>query len=89
MPENVVVYSSDNCVPCEWVKKYLARKAVPFTVYNVSHDERALQELDKLGFKATPVTVINGQCFTGFNQKRIEEALVASGYLKPSQPASA
>lgn len=85
MAESITVYSSDNCVPCEWVKSYLTRKRVPFQVFNVSHDEKALLELGKLGFKATPVTVINGECFTGFNQKKLEGALIAAGCLKPGQ----
>ncbi|MSQ11470.1 MAG: glutaredoxin family protein [Dehalococcoidia bacterium] len=85
--ESVIVYSSDNCVPCEWVKKYLQRKGVPFTVFNVSHDQKALQELQELGFSGTPVTVIKGQTFTGFNQKKLEEALVAAGYLAKGEGA--
>jgi len=89
MADSVIVYSSDNCVPCEWVKGYLTRKAVPFEYLNVSHDEEALQALAKLGFKATPVTVINGECFTGFNQKKLEAALIAGGYIKPPQTAQA
>jgi glutaredoxin len=85
--DQVIVYSSDNCVPCEWVKGYLQRKQVPFQVFNVSHDEPAREALARLGYQGTPVTVIKGQCFTGFNQKKIEAALIEAGFLKPAPSA--
>ena len=81
MAEQVVVYSSHGCIPCEWVKKYLTTKGVAYTVRMVDEDEAALADLTKLGFHGTPVTVIDGQCFTGFNQKKIEVALISGGYI--------
>ena len=38
-------------------------------------DEAALDELQKLGWMTTPVTVIDGQIVVGFNTQKIEELL--------------
>ena len=81
MSEQIVVYSSHNCTPCEWVKKYLTSKGLAYAVRMVDEDEAAMADLTKLGFHGTPVTVISGQTFPGFNQKKIEAALVAGGYM--------
>lgn len=81
MPGQIVVYSSHGCIPCEWVKKYLTAKSVQYIVRMVDEDDAAMADLTKLGFYGTPVTVIDGQCFTGFNQKKIEAALIAGGYV--------
>lgn len=81
MSEHVVVYSSHGCIPCEWVKKYLTTKGIVYKVRMVDEDAAAMADLTKLGFHGTPVTVIDGQCFPGFNQKKIEAALIAGGHM--------
>lgn len=42
---------------------------------NILEDEQALEELQKLGFRATPVTVIDGEVIVGFDRGRIEQLL--------------
>ena len=88
MAEQIVVYSSHGCVPCEWVKKYLTTKKVDYIVRMVDEDPAAMADLTKMGFNGTPVTVIDGQTFTGFNQKRIEAALIAGGYISAPAPVA-
>ena len=46
-----------------------------FTERNIATDEAALDELQKLGWMTTPVTVIDGQIVVGFNVQKIEELL--------------
>jgi hypothetical protein len=42
---------------------------------NVQEDQQALKELLSLGFRSTPVTLIDGEAVAGFNQAKLEELL--------------
>ena len=46
-----------------------------FITKNVQEDPQAVEELLKLGFRATPVTVIDGEVIVGFDRGRIERLL--------------
>lgn len=60
---------------CGRVKEFLSQKGIAYTDRDVSQDEAALQELLKLGFAATPVTIIDGQSVVGFDRKKLEALL--------------
>ena len=61
------------------VKVYLSRKGVPFTERNVSTDREALSQLIGMGFRTTPVTVIDDEKVVGYSPAKLEAALVAAG----------
>ena len=42
---------------------------------NIRADPAALQELLALGYRSTPVTLIDGEAVVGFDQQRIEQLL--------------
>ncbi len=42
---------------------------------NVSEDEQAMKELLSLGFRSTPVTLVDGEAVTGFDQTKLEKLL--------------
>ena len=46
-----------------------------FTDKNIREDPAALEELVKLGYRATPVTVIDGEVVVGFDRGKIERLL--------------
>jgi hypothetical protein len=48
---------------------------VEFTAKNIRDDQQALEELLKLGLRATPVTVIDGEVIVGFDRGKIERLL--------------
>jgi glutaredoxin 3 len=48
---------------------------VEFTVKNIREDQSALQELLKLGFRATPVTLIDGEAVVGFDRNKLKAML--------------
>jgi hypothetical protein len=48
---------------------------VQFVEKNIREDQQALEELLKLGFRATPVTVVDGEVVVGFDRGRIERLL--------------
>jgi len=46
-----------------------------FTDRNIRQDPAALAELQALGYRATPVTVIDGEAVVGFDRGRLERLL--------------
>ena len=61
------------------VKEFLSREGHPFETKNIEEDDAAYDELLKLGARSVPVTIIDGQMITGFDQARLREALTAAG----------
>lgn len=50
-----------------------------FEERDITQDDAAADELDRLGAYATPTTTIDGEVVIGFNQKRLEELLALPG----------
>jgi glutaredoxin len=46
---------------CAKVKEFLSQNKIEFTDRNIAADQVALDELEKLGYMTTPVTVIDGE----------------------------
>ena len=57
------------------VKVYLSRKDIPFTERNVSLDEDARKDLLDMGYRSTPVTVIDDLKVVGYSPPKLEAAL--------------
>ncbi len=62
---------------CVKVKEFLSQNNTDFTDRDVSKDDSALAELEKLGYMTTRVTVIDGEVIVGFNRAKLEELLAA------------
>lgn len=60
---------------CDRTKEYLSQKQVHFEERNVTKDPSAVEELQRLGFMTTPVTVIDGATIVGFDTAKIDAAL--------------
>ncbi len=61
--------------------------SVPFVDKNIRADQAALQELLQLGFRATPVTVVEGEAVVGFDQAKLQKVLGGLGGLRSPQVA--
>jgi hypothetical protein len=48
---------------------------VPFVNRNIREDQTALQELLKQGFRATPVTIVDGEAVVGFDREKLKTLL--------------
>jgi glutaredoxin len=59
------------------VKEFLSREGHAFEAKNVEDDDSAYDELMALGARSVPVTVVDGQVITGFDQARLRAALAA------------
>ncbi|MDQ7849288.1 MAG: glutaredoxin family protein [Armatimonadota bacterium] len=57
------------------MKEFLHQQGVAFTERDVTKDDDALEEVMRLGFAATPVTVIDGVPVVGFNKAKLQELL--------------
>jgi glutaredoxin len=60
---------------CGKVKEFLSQNKIEFTDRTVATDETALQELEKLGYMTTPVTVIEGDVVVGFDFPKLQKLL--------------
>lgn len=75
MANQVVVYAMQGCPPCGMVKQFLTQLGVPFEVKDVTQDPVARQEFMRMGFRGTPVTIVDGEPIVGFDQARLSAAL--------------
>ena len=57
------------------MKEFLSQNKVDFTDRNIAEDEAALNELEKLGYLTTPVTVIDGEVVVGFDVPKLRTLL--------------
>ncbi len=60
---------------CKKTEEFLRAKGVEFTARDVSEDEEALAELERIGTMTTPVTLIDGKEVVGFDRKKLERLL--------------
>ncbi len=63
---------------CGKVKEFLSQNKVDFTDRNIAADDAALQELEKLGYMTTPVTVIDDEVVVGFDAAKLRNLLQLS-----------
>ncbi len=63
---------------CGKVKEFLSQNKVAFTDRNIAADEEALNELERLGYMTTPVTVIDGEVVVGFDAPKLRSLLQLS-----------
>ena len=60
---------------CAKVKEFLSQNNIAFTDRNVAAGEAALNELEKLGYMTTPLTVIDGEVVIGFDAPKLRRLL--------------
>ncbi len=60
---------------CAKVKEFLSQNGIEFVDRNIAADEAALNDLEKLGYMTTPVTVIDGEVVVGFDAPKLRSLL--------------
>ena len=73
--KKVVIYTGDLCIHCDWAIELLKRKNIEFTEYNISENPEYAEDLLRMGFRVTPVTMIGSTPIIGFNPSKLEKAL--------------
>lgn len=72
----VVVYSTQACSTCAMLKEWLKEHKISFEDVDISKDAKAIDEIiKKTGQMTTPVTEIDGRFISGFDVKKLKEAL--------------
>jgi glutaredoxin 3 len=60
---------------CNLTKEFLRKNNVTFTDRDITTDQVALADLQKLGLMTTPVTVVDGQTVIGYDENRLKTLL--------------
>jgi len=74
---DVVVYTARNCDDCELLVKYLDRRDVAYTVYDINESDEAFKDYKKLGGNEFPTMLVNGRMLAGFDRNEIKSELSA------------
>ncbi len=56
-------------------KSWLKKQGHEYTEYNISTNPEYAEDLVRMGFRVTPVTVIGDDMIVGFSPQRLENAL--------------
>jgi len=57
------------------VKEFLSLNHVEFVEKNIATDERAVSELEHLGYMTTPVILVDGDIVVGFDVPKLKALL--------------
>ena len=60
---------------CARVKEFLRTNNIAFTDRDITTDETALAELERLGVMTTPVTVVDGEKVVGYDVNKLKALL--------------
>ncbi len=60
---------------CNRTKEFLSQNEIDFTERNIAVDADALNELEKLGYMTTPVTLVDGEVVVGFDRAKLATLL--------------
>jgi glutaredoxin len=63
---------------CARVKEFLRKQNIAFNDRDITSDESAMAELEKIGVMTTPVTVVDGQTVIGYDIARLKALLGVS-----------
>lgn len=83
----IAVYVTPTCPHCRATREFLTGLGVPFDVYDVTVDRKALQRLIWLTGRATvPTTIAGSDALIGFDASRLQEMVEAvTGRTGPSE----
>lgn len=67
----VIVYSKPSCVQCNATYRAMNKKGVPYTVVDVTQDQRAYQHIVDLGYQQVPVVETEHEHWSGYRPDKI------------------
>ncbi|MFS0864050.1 glutaredoxin family protein [Fredinandcohnia sp. 179-A 10B2 NHS] len=66
MEPKVIVYTTNDCIECTFVKRVLGEQEIPYETRNIAENEKYKKEVEKYGFLGVPVTVVGEKAVKGF-----------------------
>ena len=74
--QNVVIYSSPNCVHCNHAKEFFKENSIEYTDYDVTENQEKRQEMvEKSGQMGIPVIFVGDEMVVGFDKDRLSQLL--------------
>ncbi|MFZ7944484.1 glutaredoxin family protein [Neobacillus sp. 19] len=77
--EQIIVYTTNDCIECMMVKQVLTNEGIAFEVRNVAASPAYQKEVEKYGFLGVPVTVLGDRAVKGFTNELKELMELAKG----------
>lgn len=71
----VTVFSKNNCMQCNMVKKWLTDKAVQYKEINIDDEPQYIEEIKAMGFMAAPIIVKDEVSFSGFRPTELAKLI--------------
>ena len=71
----VTVFSKNNCMQCNMVKKWLVDKAVQFKEINIDDEPQYIDHVKEMGFMAAPIIVKDSLSFSGFRPSELAKLI--------------
>lgn len=69
MPRKVIVYTTNDCIECTFVKQVLSQEGIEFETRNIAENPEYQKEVEKYGFLGVPVTVYEGHAVKGMSNE--------------------
>lgn len=69
MPSKAIVYTTNDCIECTFVKQVLSQEGIPFEIRNIAENPHYQKEVEKYGFLGVPVTVYEGRAVKGLTNE--------------------
>lgn len=76
---DVVMYTTQSCSYCVKARSYFTSHDVAWQERDIETSQKAHAEWKSLGGVGTPLIVIEGERFQGFDQRRLDTALAKHG----------
>ncbi|MCF8566624.1 glutaredoxin family protein [Alicyclobacillus tolerans] len=73
--KNIVLYTHKGCPGGERAISYFHENDIPVQIKDIVNDPDALNEFREHGCFATPVIIIDGKKFVGFDEEEVEQVL--------------
>lgn len=68
----VTVYTLPDCIQCDITKKYLDKYKIVYSVIDIDGNKEAIELVEELGYKQTPVVVYDKFNWSGFRPDKIQ-----------------
>lgn len=73
--KKVTIYTSSTCKYCAMAKDFLKKKGVEYEEKNINTDQKARNDLIRMGFMGVPVIIVGDKVIPGYDPEAIEKAL--------------
>lgn len=75
---DIVTYTNPACPHCQRLKAYLSKRGIEYTDHDVTQDDAARAELQRMDAPGVPVIRVGAETVIGFDQSRLDELLAGA-----------